>query len=393
MDRAKERRLAELRGEMEKSGEVKGLDFELLRKVRSGEFVMPKFEVPEARPGEGGSDSEEEGGGEGDEMDEDAILDELLQMEMEELEEAEKAKLKKKEEEEEEDKEEMPVEPVAEEEVTEKPTEDVAKSRFKPVVDAKQLKQMRREQKRRKLAMEAMDRISKPAPPPPPPKKTRAELLEQLRKIQAEKKQQTSMPPPPPPKPIPETVVPTQDVPLVPTISAHRLSTDHKMEPEFTTNASISSEPQPPPRNPEPTPAFQSPPPVKISENMFSDESELSEYNPYDSDSDSDNEKPTKETHPAVPLTKRNYFGDTEKPMEEPSKPLTMDPTIAAALRKAAALTDKRGVPEEVVKEEKKMALNRMSLGGSGGVYEFDEDDTWDGEEEEEVGKKKRKRK
>ena len=45
-DRAKERRLAELRGENEQSGEAKGLDFELLKKVRSGEFVLPKFEPP-----------------------------------------------------------------------------------------------------------------------------------------------------------------------------------------------------------------------------------------------------------------------------------------------------------------------------------------------------------
>jgi hypothetical protein len=72
-----------------------------------------------------------------------------------------------------------------------------------------------------------------------------------------------------------------------------------------------------------------------------------------------------------------------------------MDPTVAAALRKVAALTDKKAIPEEIVKEDKKKVLNRMSLGGAGdGVYEFDEEDTWDAEEEvEEVGKKKRKRK
>ena len=65
-------------------------------------------------------------------------------------------------------------------------------SRFKPIVDAKQMKQLRRERKRRKLAMEAMDRLSKPMAPPPVPKKSRAELLEQLRQIQAAKKLQMS---------------------------------------------------------------------------------------------------------------------------------------------------------------------------------------------------------
>jgi hypothetical protein len=400
IDRAKERRLAELRGEGESSGEVKGLDFDLLKKVRSGEFVIPKFEVPVARAGEE-SDSEEEGevGGEGDGIDEDAILDELLEMEMElrkEQEELEKEKPKDDE------KEKVLVEPVVEkEEETEKPVEDPAKIRFKPIVDAKQLKQMRREQKRRRLAMETMDRISKPAPPAPPPKKTRAELLEQLRQIQAAKKQQASMAPPHPPKPIIERLTP-QQIQSTPDLSAisSSQSPDQAIKPEPTTKPSISPNPkelepievEP---NPEPIARSPPPPPVKVSVNMFSDESELSDYNPYDSYSDSDNETPIKQTKPSQPPAKQNYFGDKETPAEEtPSGPVTMDPTIAAALRKVAALTDKRTIPEEVLKEDKKKVLNRMSLGGADGVYEFDEEDTWDAEEEvEEVGKKKRKRK
>jgi hypothetical protein len=167
------------------------------------------------------------------------------------------------------------------------------------------------------------------------------------------------------------------------------------IEPESATKPSITPEPKAIQPNLEPPPPSPSPPPVKVSDNMFSDESELSEYNPYASDSDSDYKLPTNPPNPPQPPTKRNYFGDTEEPVAEaPSGPLTMDPTIAAALRKAAALADKRGIPEDVSKEEKKKGLNRMNLGGADGVYEFDEDDTWDGEEEvEEVGKKKRKRK
>ena len=404
IDRAKERRLAELRGEGESSGEVKGLDFELLKKVRSGEFVMPKFEVPVAVAGEGSDSEEGEVGGEGDRIDEDAILDELLQMEMElqkEQEELEREKPK------DEEKETVPVEPVVEkQEEMEKPVEDPSKTRFKPIVDAKQLKQMRREQKRRRLAMETMDRISKPVPPPPAPKKTRAELLEQLRQIQAAKKQPTSMAPPPPPKPIMKRLTPQQIQSTTdPSAISSPQSPDQAIEPAPTTKPSISPDPKEmdtkelKPKevepNPEPIARSPSPPPVKVSDNMFSDESELSEYNPYDSASDSDNEPPTKQTKPSQPPAKRNYFGDKEAPAEQtPSGPVTMDPTIAAALRKVAALTDKRTIPEEIVKEDKKKVLNRMSLGGADGVYEFDEEDTWDAEEEvEEVGKKKRKRK
>src|SRR5271155_3960520 len=58
VDRAKERRLAELRGDSESSGEVKGLDFDLLKKVRGGEFVLPKFELP--RPQKDEDDDEED---------------------------------------------------------------------------------------------------------------------------------------------------------------------------------------------------------------------------------------------------------------------------------------------------------------------------------------------
>ena len=388
IDRAKERRLAELRGEQESSGEVKGLDFELLKKVRSREFVMPKFEVPEARPS-GGSDSEE------DEMDEDAILDELLEMEMEERtrqEEVEKVEPEEK----------LVEEPVmAKEEVDEKTVDQPLKSQFKSIVDAKHLKQMRREQKRRKLAMQAMDQVAKPMAPPPAPKKTRAELLEQLRQIQAAKKQQGSMPPPPPPKPTteatPRIAESLLDVPAIPSASQSTVTT---LGPGSTAEIPLSSDTKAeeptcePPRSPSPRL-----PKVKVSANMFSDESELSDYNPYSSDSGSDSDSeppPVKDKKPTQLPTKRNYFGDTKtRPEEEASAvPLTMDPTIAAALRKVAALVDKRGIPAEVVKEETK-GLNRMSLSGADGVYEFDADDTWDGEEEdEEVGsKKKRKRK
>ena len=334
---------------------------------------MPKFEVPVAVAGEGSDSEEGEVGGEGDRIDEDAILDELLQMEMElqkEQEELEREKPK------DEEKETVPVEPVVEkQEEMEKPVEDPSKTRFKPIVDAKQLKQMRREQKRRRLAMETMDRISKPAPPPPP-----KPIMKRL---------------------TPQQIQSTTD----PSAISSPQSPDQAIEPEPTTKPSISPDPKEmdtkelKPKevepNPEPIARSPSPPPVKVSDNMFSDESELSEYNPYDSASDSDNEPPTKQTKPSQPPAKRNYFGDKEAPAEQtPSGPVTMDPTIAAALRKVAALTDKRTIPEEIVKEDKKKVLNRMSLGGADGVYEFDEEDTWDAEEEvEEVGKKKRKRK
>jgi hypothetical protein len=214
------------------------------------------------------------------------------------------------------------------------------------------------------------------------------------------------MAPPPPPKPIIEKLTP-QQIQSTPDLSAisSPQSPDQAIEPEPSTKQSISPNPkelepeelEPNEVEPNPAPVARSPPPppVKVNDNMFSDESELSEYNPYDSDSDNDNEPPTKKTKPSRPPVKRNYFGDKETPAEEtPSGPVTLDPMIAAALRKVAALTDKRAIPEEIVKEDKKKVLNRMSLGGADGVYEFDEEDTWDAEEEvEEVGKKKRKRK
>ena len=124
---------------------------------------------------------------------------------------------------------------------------------------------------------------------------------------------------------------------------------------------------------------------------MFSDDSELSDYNPYTDDSDE--EPPPTTTKPKEPTVKRNYFANKSKETEiTPSGPITLDPTIAAILRKAASLADKKGIPEQD-KEEQTMK-NKMSLGGADGVYEFDEDDTWDGEEDDEIiSSRKRKRK
>src|SRR5262245_14058555 len=77
-DRAKERRLSELRGDLKgDEARVKGLDYDLLRKVRSGEFVIPKVELPDPRLNSDDDDSDKEEEREHD----DAVLDELLQME------------------------------------------------------------------------------------------------------------------------------------------------------------------------------------------------------------------------------------------------------------------------------------------------------------------------
>jgi len=403
-DRAKERRLAELRGESETTGEVKGLDFELLKKVKAGEFVMPQMQVPESRRGEGDSD---ESDGEGDGGDEEALLDELLAMEME---------IKKELEEEEERKKEKARRRVEEVTKSRSPQEDDAldskaettRSRFKPVIDARQLKQMKKEQKRRKLAMQAMDRVATPtastvsmAPRAEPTttttakKKSRAELLEQLRRIQAAKKETSEA------------------------IEARDVSTS--VPTETSTTISMPPPPVASPKSEEvngavelftekveaqPTPSIRSPSPprpakVQVGENMFSDESDLSDYNPYGDDSDEDTPAPTKQAlkEPSEPVqstgSKRNYFGDKDpEPEVKASHLITMDPVVAAALRKATAMAEKSKLPEIVVKEKRS---NQMSLGGVDGVYEFDEGvDTWDGEldEEEDVGlSRKRKRK
>jgi hypothetical protein len=390
IDRAKERRLAELKGENEQSGEVKGLDFELLKKVRSGEFVLPKFEPPKPQRDDSDDSDEEK---EVDDMDEDAILDELLQMEMELQLEQERA------EKESDEKEKLAT--VAEEPVVKDTGEEGAlpeapvveqQSRFKPIVDAKQMKQLRRERKRRKLAMEAMDRLSKPMTPPPVPKKSRAELLEQLRQIQAAKKLQMSKTAEAESTPK-EPVIEKEFIsPLVRSTTKTNLPTrippESKEQREFTPVENI------PPDSELPLPVDEPPrqrsPPVKVGDNMFSDDSELSDYNPYTDDSDE--EPPPITTKSKESTVKRNYFDDKSKDAEpSPSGPITLDPTIAAALRKAASLADKRGIPEQVKEEE--TTKNRMSLGGADGVYEFDEDDTWDGEEDDEISSRKRKRK
>jgi hypothetical protein len=352
VDRAKERRLAELRGEGGETGEVKGLDFELLKKVRSGEFKLPEARVEEE-----------------EEEDEEAILDELLQMERELL--SEQAAEKERDSDEEE-------RPAGKAEVVE---EKPAAGRFKPIVDAKVLKQMRREHKRRKMAMEGMDRLTKPMPPPPPPpapKRSRAELLAELRRIQAAKR-------------APEE--PQSNAP-----DSHTTEKADSAIPDEQTSETMPPPPVPiidkvaspsPPRQPSP------PPPVKVGDNMFSDDSELSDYNPHpDSSSDEDEPPPPKSPQPTIETpVKRNYFGDS-KPEEEKEekKPLTMDPAMAALLRKAAALADKKGIPEEDA--GKAAGGKRMGLGGTGGVYEFDEVDEWDGDlEEEELQSRKKRRK
>lgn len=396
VDRAKERRIAEQHGNSEESGEVKGLDFELLKKVKSGEFVLPKFQPPLPQRYEDSDEEDEESKPMEEEEEEDAILEELLQMEMElKLEQEAMEK-------------EAPQESVDSTEKTEKPAieapaVEATKSKFMPVIDAKQLKQLRRERKRRKLAMEAMDRVSEPAAPPPPvPKKTRAELLEQLRQIQAAKMLQTAA--------SPEISLPREEK-----------SPQHEESHAITDIESGLPAPESPPKNPsnpspfeiensanapEPSSTTQSkhvpelstrratsPPTLKVGDNMFSDESELSDYQPYSDNSDDEHAiTNSKTTKPSSSSTKRDYFNDRDKEQESTSNgPMTFDPAIAAALRKAAALASKRGLPEEDVQEGKKST--RMNLGGTDGVYEFDEDDAYDGEEEDEFAAKKRKRK
>ena len=397
VDRAKERRLAELQGKSGDNREVKGLDFELLKKVRSGEFQMPKFELPDPTLRED-EDSEEEK--EEEDMDDEAILDELLKMEIELQLEQDKAD--KAEKEEDVGDEETKVEAKNEDQVSATTIESAAteaQSRFKPVVDARVLKQMRREKKRRKLAMEAMDRVTNPIAPPPAAKKSRAELLAQLRQIQAARNQvkpditeatteiveQTEDPNKPAQLPIRNTVVPPSLLPPGnPTSDTAGFSDG--------TAVNQLKELSPPPRQPSPSP----PAPVHVGENMFSDESELSDYNPYADESDEEDEEANGKTTKSEDIAtgKRNYFGDkTTEPEDKPAGPITMDPLVAAALRKAtaaAAAAEKKEVTE--VKKETKS--KGMSLGGAGGVYEFDEIDTWDGEDDDEIGTtRKRKRK
>jgi len=407
VDRAKERRLAELHGghleEEVPPPVVKGLDFELLKKVRAGEFVMPAVKLPDPRLGsDDDSDAEERE----EEVDDDAILDELLKMETEL-----QAEVEKKEQEEKAKKEKLEKETdkttVPEQEV-EKPAE--TKSRFKPVIDAKQLKQMRREAKRRKMAMQAMDQATKPTPPPPTaptqPKKSRAELLEKLRQIQAAKKITEAHMNAGPPETKPQTTSPEFASPAAPSGGKYQ---HVPPPPEELSEKSpkIKRHPSPTPKSPLPLPRKSSPkkvappsPPVKVGDNMFSDESELSDYNPYGnaSDSEAEEEKQVKSTENVEPV-KRNYFNDNPSETEvSTSAPVTMDPTIAAALRKAtaaAAAAEKRVSDQRMAGIEEEKKPGRMSLGGMDGVYEFDEVDTWDGEDEEEEigGSKKRKRK
>lgn len=398
VDRAKERRLAELQGKSGDNREVKGLDFELLKKVRSGEFQMPKFELPDPTLRED-EDSEEEK--EEEEMDDEAILDELLTMEIELQLEQDKADKAEKEEDvaDEDTKVEAKnedLEQVSTSTIESATTE--AQSRFKPVVDARVLKQMRREKKRRKLAMEAMDRVTNPIAPPPAAKKSRAELLAQLRQIQAARNQvkpdvteakaeiveQQEDQNEPAQLPIQNTVVP----PLLPPGNPTSDSAG------FLDGTAVNQlkELSPPPRQPSPSP----PAPVHVGENMFSDESELSDYNPYADESDEEdeeaNDKPPKSEDTAT--GKRNYFGDkTTEPEDKPAGPITMDPLVAAALRKATAAAT-AAEKKEVMEVKKETKSKGMSLGGAGGVYEFDEIDTWDGEDDDEIGTtRKRKRK
>jgi hypothetical protein len=257
---------------------------------------------------------------------------------------------------------------VVEKEVVE---EKVTGGRFKPIVDAKVLKQMRREHKRRKMAMEGMDRLTKPmAPPPPPPapKRSRAELLAELRRIQAAKRAPEQLT-------APSKSHDTETEARVPVTIPDQDPSDPMPAPVVHKGAS----PSPPRASP--------PPPVKVGDNMFSDDSELSDYNPHPDSSDED--KPTSPQPTAETPVKRNYFGDSKSEEQEPEKkPLTMDPAMAAILRKAAALADKRSIPEE----GKAGGAKRMGLGGSGGVYEFDEVDEWDGDLEEEAVQSRKKR-
>jgi len=380
VDRARDRRLAELRGESEQSGEVKGLDFELLRKVKSGEFSLPKVEVKEAEQAS-------------DEEDEEAILDELLRMEQELAaeQEAEKMEMEKRDKGKDSDDEE-------ERETESEPTPEQPVSRFRPIVDAKVLKQMRREQKRRKMAMEGMDRLTQPMPPPPPPsapKRSRAELLAELRRIQAAKRERedsNSKPPQPSEKEQPSTI----EKPPAVAENAEPSNTRAFSETSIVQTAKLPSQPPPSPQKESPRP------PVKVGDNMFSDESELSDYNPLDEHSDSDSDSDAPRAKSPKPITssttpvKRNYFGDSATSDHEPAKPtkpVIMDPTMAALLRKAAAMAEKHGVPDEP-KEVPQSSVKRVALGGREGVYEFDEEDTWDGDldEEDSTSRKKRRK-
>jgi hypothetical protein len=406
VDRAKERRLAELRGDA-KDGpppEVKGLDFELLKKVRAGEFKMPEVVLPDPTLGSDESDAEED-------VDEDAVLEELLKMETELQAEVEKRERQEREWKEKVEKLEKPVEKSTEEKNDEEKSAESTKSRFKPVVDAKQLKQMRREAKRRKMATQAMRAIDldrNPSSPAPSPAKTRADLLEKLRQIQAAKRAveeaKTSEPAVPPP-----TENPTEFLPPAPPIKKYQ---NVPPPPEDAPEMQAARSPEPstkslpirqpsPPRSLSPPPRKTSPvklppaPPAKMGDNMFSD-SDLSDYDPYDAnDSEDEKKHPPKEKLSQDKL-KRNYFNETPSSItsQVPSSAPVLDPTIAAALRKAtaaAAAAEKR-VQEGAIEEK---PIGRMSLGGTDGVYGFDEVDTWDGDDEDDdVGSgKKRKRK
>jgi transcriptional regulator of met regulon len=139
---------------------------------------------------------------------------------------------------------------------------------------------------------------------------------------------------------------------------------------------------------------------------MFSDDSELSDYNPFAGDSDDDEPPaPPKPDDAPAQKTKRNYFRNAkEEPAVTASVPLTMDPVLAASLRKVAALRDatkkevlREATEKDVTGEEaqtKNPKAMGMSLGGAGGVYEFDDGDMeWEEEDSMPVGPKKKKRK
>ena len=403
VDRAKERRLAELKGEVveEEPPVVKGLDFELLKKVKAGEFKMPEIKLPDPNLGsDDDSDAEEE-------VDEDAVLEELLKMETELQAEVDKNEKEEREWREKVEKFQKPPEEAIKEEGDEEKPVQPTKGRFKPVIDAKQLKQMRREAKRRKLAMQAMDKEAKPNPPDTSrPKKSRAELLEQLRQIQAAKKateaqKDANASQPTKAETSPEFIAPA---PSTKTYQNVPPPVEEPSKPFPEPKKLPQGQPSPPPRSASPirrpSPVRETPrPPVKVGDNMFSDESELSDYNPYGNDSDSEEEKSKEKQMVPQKDAKRNYFNDGPSKGEVTTvvAPL-MDPAIAAALRKAtaaAAAAEKRVTENRIagVEEEKKPA--RMNLGGMDGVYEFDEVDTWDGDDEDDdIGTgKKRKRK